>query len=77
MDFEELFHLFLRFPSICTDTRKIKKNSFFFALKGENFNGNQFAKEAIEKGAVLAIIDDPDYIVESEKCLLVDDMRPT
>lgn len=46
------------FNSICTDTRKIEKNNVFLALKGENFNGNKYVKDAIEKGASVAIVDE-------------------
>ncbi|MEY8779358.1 UDP-N-acetylmuramoyl-tripeptide--D-alanyl-D-alanine ligase [Allomuricauda sp. XS_ASV26] len=61
MTITELHALFLAHPTISTDTRKIKKNGLFFALKGPNFNGNAFAQDALEKGAAYAIIDDPSY----------------
>jgi len=47
--------------SVCTDTRLIKPGDIFFALKGDNFDANLFAKEAIDKGALLAIVDDENY----------------
>ena len=50
MKLEKLYELFLQFPVVCTDTRKITTNCIFFALKGDNFNGNTFAKKAIENG---------------------------
>ena len=59
MKIKELHNLFLNNPVICTDTRKIKKGSIFFCLKGKNFNGNTFAKEAIKKGCKYSITDDP------------------
>lgn len=46
------------FNNICTDTRKIEKNNIFLALKGENFNGNKYVRDAIEKGASIAIVDE-------------------
>ena len=49
MTIEKLYNLFLECDSVSTDTRKIKKNSMFFALKGDNFNGNTFAIKAIRK----------------------------
>ncbi len=55
---ELLYSLFLSNPVICTDTRKLSKDCLFFALKGENFNGNLFAKQALEQGAGYAIIDE-------------------
>ena len=45
------------FNDICTDTRKILKGNIFLALKGENFNGNKYAKDALEKGASISIVD--------------------
>ncbi len=44
--------------SICTDTRKITKGCIFFALKGDNFNGNMFAQQALESGASLVVVDE-------------------
>lgn len=46
------------FNNICTDTRKIEKDNIFLALKGDNFNGNQYVKDAIDKGAAIAIVDE-------------------
>ncbi|MCU0439808.1 MAG: UDP-N-acetylmuramoyl-tripeptide--D-alanyl-D-alanine ligase [Raineya sp.] len=67
-----LYQFFLENPAISTDTRKIQPNSIFFALKGANFNGNAFAKEALEKGALYAVIDEKAY-KENDKYILVDD----
>ena len=58
MKIETLHQLFLKSSGVCTDTRKIKKDCLFFALKGENFNGNTFTNEALEKGAAHVVIDD-------------------
>jgi hypothetical protein len=55
---EKLYSHFLSSPSVCTDTRNIKAGDIFFALKGENFNANKFAAQAIEAGCALAVIDD-------------------
>jgi UDP-N-acetylmuramoyl-tripeptide--D-alanyl-D-alanine ligase len=55
---EKLFKLFYECSGICTDTRKIEKNSLFIALKGSNFNGNLFAEQAIKEGAKFAIVDE-------------------
>ena len=54
----DLYKLYLQFPSIQTDTRKVTKDDIFFALKGPNFNGNQFAKEALAKGAAYVVVDE-------------------
>lgn len=58
MKIEELYKLFLQSGQVSTDSRKITPGSLFFALKGENFNGNQFALQAIEQGALAAIVDE-------------------
>lgn len=58
MRIEELYQLFLQHPSVQTDTRKLKEADLFFALKGDNFNGNKFALPALEKGASYAIVDE-------------------
>ena len=54
---KELYEKFVQFPFICTDTRKIRPNCLFFCLKGDNFDGNLFVDEAIEKGAKYVISD--------------------
>lgn len=69
---EYLYKLFLKSTGVCTDTRNIKKNSIFFALKGGNFNGNQYAEEALEKGALFAIVD--EEVSENEDVLKVKDV---
>ncbi len=61
MEIAELYQIYLKHPSVQTDTRKLKQGDLFFALSGPNFNGNTFAKEAIEKGAACAVIDDAAY----------------
>jgi UDP-N-acetylmuramoyl-tripeptide--D-alanyl-D-alanine ligase len=61
MNIEKLYELFLQFPTVSTDTRKITKDCLFFALKGEHFNGNSYAQQAIEKGAAYAIVDEEAF----------------
>lgn len=58
---QQLFNLFYDCSAISTDTRKIEKDTLYIALKGENFNGNQFAEDAISKGAKYAIVDEKKY----------------
>jgi UDP-N-acetylmuramoyl-tripeptide--D-alanyl-D-alanine ligase len=58
MQIPQLYKLYQQFPSIKTDTRKVTKDDIFFALKGPNFNGNQFAIEALAKGAAYAVVDE-------------------
>ncbi len=72
-----LYEKFLNSTGICTDSRKINKNSIFFALKGDKFNGNKFAKSAIEKGASFAVIDEKEYLDNKENYILVEDTLTT
>ncbi len=58
---ESLYGIFLNSTGISTDTRKVEKNNLFFALKGDNFNGNAYADAALERGAVAVVIDEPHY----------------
>jgi len=69
MDIQFLYSQFLNSSGVSTDTRKIEKDCIFFALKGDNFDGNKFADEALELGALLAVVD--DSAVAGEKKLLV------
>lgn len=75
MTIAALYKIFLAHPTICTDTRKIEQNCLFFALKGANFNGNLFAKQALEKGAAYAIVDEKTE--ENERFILVQDVLIT
>jgi len=72
MTIEALHDIFLEFPYVCTDTRKLQKNDLYFALKGDNFDGNTFAVQALKEGAKYAIID--DKAIEDENCILVDNV---
>lgn len=73
---QQLYNHFLQSTSVCTDTRKVKKGDIFFALKGENFNGNLFALQAIESGAVFAVIDE-NVDAGNNKLFLVKDVLTT
>ena len=59
MNIDQVYDLYFQFPSIQTDTRKLQPGDIFFALSGSNFNGNHFAKKALEAGAEYAIVDEP------------------
>jgi UDP-N-acetylmuramoyl-tripeptide--D-alanyl-D-alanine ligase len=76
MTLEQLHALFLEHPKVSTDTRKIAENSIFFALKGDNFNGNAFASEALDKGAAYAVIDESEFHID-ERTILVDHVLET
>ena len=67
-----IYDEYLSSSGVCTDTRKIEANCLFFALKGDNFDGNQFLDEALSKGAKMAVIDDPSKQVAG-KTILVND----
>jgi UDP-N-acetylmuramoyl-tripeptide--D-alanyl-D-alanine ligase len=73
MQIEELYKLYLKHPSVQTDTRKLKEGDIFFALKGGNFNGNAFAQQALDAGAVYAVIDEAAFEIPG-KTILVDDV---
>jgi UDP-N-acetylmuramoyl-tripeptide--D-alanyl-D-alanine ligase len=70
MDINYIHSLFLKCNSVSIDTRKIQKNSFFVAIKGENFDANTFAKEALEKGASYVLIDNKDYFIDHRTVLV-------
>ncbi len=76
MDIKELYDIFLSCSSATTDTRAIAQDSMFFALKGESFDGNAFAADALQKGAAYCVIDNPDYR-SGNRCILVDDVLET
>lgn len=73
MDIASLYEIYKQYPSVQTDTRKLKQGDIFFALKGPNFNGNAFAEQALANGAAYAVIDEAEYVVNN-KCLLVKDV---
>lgn len=72
MNTNDLYTLFLAHPQVSTDTRNIVQDSLFFALSGENFDGNKFADTALENGASYAVISDPEY-KKDERYILVKD----
>ncbi|NCQ15655.1 MAG: UDP-N-acetylmuramoyl-tripeptide--D-alanyl-D-alanine ligase, partial [Flavobacteriales bacterium] len=76
MKIQQLHTLFLECYSACTDTRKIKENDMFFALKGDNFNGNAYTEQAINMGAKYAIIDEAEYY-KNTQTILVDNVLET
>ena len=73
MSIEELYSVYLQYPSIQTDTRKLKKGDIYFALKGPSFNGNAFAQQALSMGAAYAVVDEEISNV-SGNTILVDDV---
>jgi UDP-N-acetylmuramoyl-tripeptide--D-alanyl-D-alanine ligase len=76
MNIQELYSIFIQYPIISTDSRQIIKGSLFFALKGDNFDGNKFAIDALNKGAAYSVVDNPEFS-KNDKCILVDDVLAT
>ncbi len=76
MNIVELYELYRQYPSVQTDTRKLKQGDIFFALRGPNFNANEFAETALTNGAAYAVIDDPAF-QKINNTILVDDVLQT
>src|SRR5258705_10614236 len=76
MQIEDLYAIYKKYPSVKADTRKLNEGDIFFALKGGNFNGNSFAKLAIDTGAAYAIIDEKEFEIPG-KTFLVEDVLTT
>ncbi len=70
MNIQDIHNLFLQCSSLSIDTRKIEKNSMFFAIKGENFDANTFAKEALDLGALFVVIDNESYFIDDRTILV-------
>lgn len=76
MTIEAIYEIFLAHPVVVTDTRIVKPGDMFFALKGPNFNANFFAQQAVQLGAFVAVIDDPEFFIDG-KTILVDNVLET
>ena len=74
---KEVYQLFLKSSGVQTDSRKVTSHQLFFALKGPNFDANAFAQDAIEKGALAAIVDDKAVAEANQNCYLVADVLKT
>ena len=78
MDIKDLHNKFLECNSIVDiDSRSIRDGSMFFAIKGDNFDGNQFAQEALNKGAKFAVIDSNSVDIDDSKIFRVKDSLET
>lgn len=73
---ESLYELYLRHPQVTTDSRNCPKDSIFFALKGESFDGNLFAAQALEQGCAAAVVDNPD-MASDERYIVVPSVLET
>jgi len=76
MDLSGLYQHYLLHPVISTDSRNISPDCIFFGIKGPSYDGNAFARQALEQGASLAVVDDPLYY-GAENCMLVDNSLQT
>lgn len=76
MQIDEIYNCFLQYPTIKTDNRKIVADDIFVALKGPNFNGNDYVQQALEAGAAYCITDE-DVLCENNKVIAVDNCLAT
>ncbi len=76
MGIENLYAKYLESRDVTTDSRQVKEGSIFFALKGDNFDGNTFVPSALQQGASLCVVDNAEYAAYN-RCLLVDDTLST
>ena len=72
MKSEDFYKTYLQYPQIFTDSRKVKPGCLYFSLKGDHFDGNCFAAEALAKGSVYAVVDDPSVVVGNRYILVPD-----
>lgn len=77
MNLDKLYSAYLFSSEVSTDSRKIEKDCIFFALKGDNFNGNKYAKSALENGAAYAVIDENPDSLSSDNVFIVEDVLNT
>ena len=74
MEMERLYELYKQHPVVTTDSRECPQGALFFALKGENFNGNAFAAQALARGCAYAVVDEQQYVEPGDaRFVLVDD----
>ena len=66
MKISDLYKIFLKYPKVSTDSRNIDKDCIFFSLSGPNFDGNKFAKQALDKGALYAIVSNEKYALNNK-----------
>lgn len=74
MNTEALYAIYRDHPAVTTDSRKCPEDSIFFALKGDTFDGNNYAVLALEKGCAFAVVDNPEVAKQDERLILVPDV---
>ena len=78
MELKKIYKIFQNSSGVSIDTRTIKQNNIFFAIRGPNFNGNKFANEAIKNGAIYVVVDEEiSSVVNSKKIIVVKDCLKT
>ena len=77
MEIATLYTFFLNASGISTDSRKLEEGALFFALSGPNFDGNQFAEQALKKGALGVVIDNPNLTIKGKNVILVENTLNT
>ena len=73
MEAKDLYSYFLKSTGVATDSRQIEEGTLFICLRGEHFNGNRFAEEALEKGASYVVVDDSEFFKEDKRYIIVED----
>ena len=74
MTLPQLYDIYHRHPVVTTDTRHCPEGSLFFALRGDKFDGNAFALDALANGCAYAVVDDAEVAAKDARCLFVDDV---
>ena len=64
MELSEIYELYLKHKAVTTDSRDCPEGSIFFALRGDNFDGNAYASKALEQGCAYAVVDEEQYAVK-------------
>ena len=74
---ETIYQRYIKAYKVSTDSRKIEKDAVFFALKGENFDANDFALQVAEQGVASLVVADRKSLPQHERILIVDDTLKT
>ena len=73
MTISQLYEIYKQHPFVTTDTRNCPEGAIFFALKGERFNGNLFAEDALQNGCAYAVVDEWDENKTNQQIIVVED----
>ena len=75
MMINHIYNIYRQHPEICIDTREVSEGCIFIALKGPNFNANEFALDALNKGAAYAIVDEEKFVLDDRFILVQDSLK--